>query len=245
MEAQKYSLHYKFRPGVVSSYRAEGKTTQTFYGAEQIDSPEQAMDLTITFKSLFEDQGGRIHLLLSSMPVRMMVGEREMELPDMKRVYAMVDRQGRILESTDAVNIFIHPFPAEPIPVGHKWEYEESIRPVETMEPLPLNTVYVLEKACDYEGAAQLVISFHSPKIWYKSQVEAMKGSTLTFMRDGIIIFDPELGQITKIDQTSSFTSENDVGRMDLSFQSVMTLGEILEDPTMLPKTDKLQEGQP
>lgn len=239
METKNYSLQYRFHPGVVMSYRAEGKTNQTFYGPEQIDSPEQAMDLTITFKSLFEDQGGRVHLLISSMPVKMMVGDREMETPDMKRVYAMVDSRGRILESTDAVNIFIHPFPAEPVPIGHKWECEESIRPVDTMEPLPLNTVYVLEKECEYEEIPQLVISFHSPKIWYKSQVEAMKGSTITFMRDGILIFDPKLGQISKIDQTSSFSSENDMGRMEMSFQSVMTLGEIVEDPTMLPKIEK------
>ncbi|GEM_PF-3351187 len=239
MEAENYQLQYRFQPGVVMSYRAEGKTSQTFYGSEQIESPEQTMDMTITFKSLFEDKGGRIHLLISSMPVKVMVGDREMELPDMRRVYAMVDSRGTILESTDAVNIFIYPFPAEPVPMGHQWECEEYIRPVDAMEPLSLRTLYVLEKEYELDGIPHLVISFHSPKILYKSQVEAMKGSTITFMRDGIFFFDPELGQITKIDQTSSFSSENDMGRLETSFQSMMTLGEILEDPTMLPKVEK------
>lgn len=237
MESKILDLKYTFQPGATMCYMAEGITSYAVYQPDPIDTPDQIMELIITVKSLFEDRGGRIHLLISSIPRKLMQADQELPLPDMRRVYTMIDNRGNIIESTDAANMFIYPFPPEPVPLGHQWEREELIQPVDRPEPILLKTYYTLEKECDIEGIPHLQVNFQTPTVCYTSEHEATKGSTITYSREGVFFFDPKLGQISGIEQTSLFSSEHDAGRIETSFQSTFKLGEIILDPSMLPKS--------
>lgn len=194
------------------------------------------MEMSLMLKTLYEDSGGRFHILISSIPAKVTVGAREMGLPVMNSVYAMVDHRGTILEATDMTVMLIHPLPHEPVPLGYLWECQEYAQPADSAEPLLTATYYTLEKESDVEGIPHLQVAFRTPGVTYTSTHRASKGVAITYRREGFFLFDRQLGQISRIEQTSTFSAGEDEEYRETNYGSTLTLGEIMEDRSILPK---------
>jgi hypothetical protein len=236
MVTQSYDLKYILNPGAMACYHGMGETAVVSNLPEAQGRPDQAMEISLMLKTLYQDRGERFHLYVSSVPIKSLVEGRETALPHLRSIYAMVDRRGIILEATDSVILLIHPFPAEPVPLGYMWDREEYLQPADPAEPLHTTTFYTLEKECDIEGAPHLQIAFRTPGVSYAGRSLSGEKRTITYRRDGFFLFDPSLGLISRVDQTSQFYTEQKDGFIETTYHCTVDLGEILEDTSMLPK---------
>ncbi|MDQ7824142.1 MAG: hypothetical protein RDV48_15175 [Candidatus Eremiobacteraeota bacterium] len=235
MESQSYDLEYAFSPGLMACYHGASRTTvtSTLPGVKAL--PDQALEISLTLKILYQDRGDRLHVFISPIPVKSTMDDRERTLPHLKCTYAMIDRRGTILEATDTSILLIHPFPSEPVPLGHRWEREEYLQPADTAEPLQTATYYTLENECEIEGAPHLQIAFRTAAVSYPGYPGSPEKRTITYRREGLLFFDPALGILSRIDQTSTFYTEQREGFVETTYYTTTELGEILEDLSMLP----------
>ena len=239
MDAQPLDLKYRFHSGAIVCYRGSGTTRQSIWQPDAPENPGQVMETSVMLKTLYEDRKGRFHLLQSSIPARMTEGDHELKLPSASSVYAMVDCRGSILESTDTALMLIHPLPSEPVPMGYQWECSEHVQPADSAAPLLATTCYTLEKECEVEGVPHLQITFRTLAISYISTHHATRGVSITCRREGSFLFDPHLGQISRIEQASVFSAEQKAGYTETTYRSVLALGEILQDFSSLPKQEQ------
>jgi hypothetical protein len=238
MVTQSYDLNYAFSPGTTACYRGAAKTAVVSNLPEAAHLPERAMEISLMLKTLYEDRGGQFHLYISSLPVKSVVEGREMALPHLRSIYAMVDRRGTILEATDTVIVLVHSFPSQPIPLGHIWDRQEYLQPADMAEPLHTSTIYTLEKECDIEGVPHLQVTFRTPGVSYAGHPHSGGTQAITYRREGSFLFDPALGLISKVDQTSTFYTEQKAGFIETTYHCDVVLGEILDDPSTLPRAD-------